>query len=228
MNVVIAGSSRGIGLELAKMFASRPEHKVIALSRNVNSLETLNKQANFTSLTFDLGSSGQTTPLLKVTEEFFGGKVDILINNGANFIKKPFSRFNTKDFDQLFGVNVKGVFFLIQSLLPCFRQPSHIVNISSMGGYQGSAKFPELSLYAASKGAMAIMGECLAEELKPLQISINTLAIGAVNTQMFQKAFPGEEARVSAASMAEYIYHFALTGQKVYNGKTLPVSLNTP
>ncbi|MCD4683026.1 MAG: SDR family oxidoreductase, partial [Bacteroidales bacterium] len=116
----------------------------------------------------------------------------------------------------------------VQALLPMFKPNSHIVNVSSMGGFQGSVKFPGLSLYSASKGALAILSECMAEEFKEEQIKVNCLALGAVQTEMLSEAFPGYEAPIKPNKMAEFIKNFALTGQQVFNGKILPVSLSTP
>lgn len=228
MNVIITGTSRGIGRELVNLFSAKKEHKVIALSRNPEALGKNEERTNLKSLAFDMGNPGNFHELQALVNGFFQGKTDILINNAATLIKKPFSEFTTSEFDTLFQVNVKGVFFLIQRLFPFFREHSHIVNIGSMGGFQGSAKFAGLSLYASTKGALSILSECLAEEFRPAGIAVNTLALGAVDTQMQKEAFPDYKAAVNAADMAEYIMNFAINGHKVYNGKTLPVSLSTP
>ena len=155
-------------------------------------------------------------------------EVDILINNAGLLINKPFVELDEKDFDAMFNINVRSVFRLSRLLLPLFNRNAHILNISSMGGVQGSAKFPGLSLYSSSKGALAILTECLAEELKDLDIKVNCLALGAVRTEMLEKAFPGYEAPLSAGEMGSYIADFALHGHKYFNGKILPVSVSTP
>ncbi len=105
---------------------------------------------------------------------------------------------------------------------------AHIVNIGSMGGVQGSVKFSGLSLYSSSKGALAILTECLAEELRSSGVSVNMLALGAVDTEMLQKAFPGYKAPVSPAGMASFIANFAKTGHHFMNGRIIPLSLSTP
>jgi NAD(P)-dependent dehydrogenase (short-subunit alcohol dehydrogenase family) len=105
---------------------------------------------------------------------------------------------------------------------------SHIVNISSMGGFQGSAKYKGLSYYSASKAALACLTECLATEFTEFGISVNCLALGAVQTEMLDEAFPGYKAPVDAKQMAEFISGFALTGHKFFNGKILPVALGNP
>jgi NAD(P)-dependent dehydrogenase (short-subunit alcohol dehydrogenase family) len=151
-----------------------------------------------------------------------------LINNAGALLHKPFQEITDEDFDAVFGMNVKSPFRLIRDLLPLFNEPAHIINISSMGGVQGSIKFPGLSLYSASKGALAILTECLALEFKDQQIYINALAIGAVQTEMLAEAFPGYKAPLQPGQMAAFIKEFALTGHRYFNGKVLPVSLSTP
>lgn len=227
MNVIITGASRGIGLELTRKFITG-KNRIITISRNTKPLEELNAGDSLKYISFDLLQAEKNSELIALVEKHFNQKVDIVINNAGLLIKKPFSQYQPEDFDQMFSVNVKAVFLLIQQILPYLNSPSHIVNITSMGGFQGSEKFPELSLYAASKGALSTLSECLAVELKPQNISVNALAIGAVDTEMLNDAFPGYKAQVSASNMADYIMEFALNGHKVYNGKILPVSLSTP
>jgi NAD(P)-dependent dehydrogenase (short-subunit alcohol dehydrogenase family) len=72
------------------------------------------------------------------------------------------------------------------------------------------------------------LSELLAEEYKAQQISFNVLALGAVQTEMLQEAFPGYIAPLSAQKMADYIYDFSLNGNQYYNGKVLQVSSSTP
>jgi NAD(P)-dependent dehydrogenase (short-subunit alcohol dehydrogenase family) len=154
--------------------------------------------------------------------------VDILVNNAGLLIHKPVIEFDETDIDNLFNMNVKSAFLLTQALLPLFSKQAHIVNIGSMGGVQGSVKFPGLSLYSASKGALAILTECLALELKDRGVSVNCLALGSAQTEMLKKAFPGYKAPLSAVEMASFIADFALSGHMYFNGKILPVALSTP
>jgi short-subunit dehydrogenase len=224
-NIIITGTSRGIGFELAQLFAKN-NCNVLALSRNS---EPLNKLAlkNISTLSVDLSNE---TDLQKVTSFIAENwkTVDILINNAGKLINKPFEELSTKDFMEVYQVNVFAVAELTKQLLPNFKEGSHVVNISSIGGVQGSMKFPGLAAYSSSKGALLTLTEMLAEEYKEQGISFNALALGAVQTEMLNEAFPGYKAPVSAVEMAEYIYNFALTGNKFYNGKILEVSSSTP
>lgn len=224
-NIIISGTSRGIGFELAQQFANN-NYNVLALSRNI---EPLNKLAlkNITTLSVDISND---TDLKKVTSFISENwkSVDIVIHNAGKLINKPFEQLTTTDFLEVYKVNVFAVAELTRQVLPYLKKGSHVVNISSIGGVQRSMKFPGLAAYSSSKGALLTLTEMLAEEYKEKGISFNVLALGAVQTEMLAEAFPGYEAPVSAIEMADYIYNFALTGNKFYNGKILEVSSTTP
>ncbi|HEY9167951.1 MAG TPA: SDR family oxidoreductase [Lutibacter sp.] len=224
-NVVITGTSRGIGFELAQLFAKN-NFQVLALSRNSVPLENLNLK-NITAISVDLSNEND---LEKVTDFIIKNwkQVDILINNAGKLINKPFEKLTSSDFLEVYKVNVFAVAELTRLLIPYLKKGSHVVNISSIGGVQGSMKFPGLAAYSSSKGALLTFTEVLAEEYKEQQISFNALALGAVQTEMLEEAFPGYKASVLAEEMANYIYNFALTGNKYYNGKILQVASTTP
>ena len=224
-NIVITGTSRGIGFELAQQFANQG-HQILALSRNTKPLEQVN-HPNITTISVDLSDEKD----LKKAVDFVSTewkKVDILINNAGKLINKPFQQLTTQDFEEVYKVNVFAVAELTKNLLPFMQQGSHVVTVSSMGGIQGSMKFPGLAAYSSAKGAVITLSELLAEEYKEQQIAFNVLALGAVQTEMLEEAFPGYEAPLSAKEMANYIFGFALTGNKYYNGKVLQVSSSTP
>jgi NAD(P)-dependent dehydrogenase (short-subunit alcohol dehydrogenase family) len=224
-NVVITGTSRGIGFELAKLFAKNG-HQVLAISRNTKPLEAVNHE-NISLLSVDIS---KTSDVKKVTDfiEKNWGKVDILINNAGKLINKPFTELTSNDFLEVYKVNVFGVAEITKNLIPFLQKGSHVVTISSMGGIQGSMKFPGLAAYSSAKGAVITLSELLAEEYKEQQIAFNVLAIGAVQTEMLEEAFPDYKAPLSATEMANYIHDFSLTGNKFYNGKVLQVSSTTP
>lgn len=234
MNIIITGASGGIGYETAKYFCQSGNHSIIVIARSREKLVKLQKECHVvnpestvTPLPFDLSQKDFTETLIPEIRKVVDS-VDILINNAGKLVNKPVKEFTDQDFDSIFEVNVKSPFRLIRDLLPMMNTESHIVNISSMGGYQGSAKFPGLSLYSASKGALAILTECLAEELKDREIKVNCLALGAVQTEMLSRAFPGYKAPLTSAEMAEFLGDFAVNGHRFFNGKILPVSVSTP
>lgn len=223
-NIIITGTSRGIGFELALQFANAG-HQVLAISRKTP--KELIEHANITCLSVDLSEESG----LNVISEFITQSwknVDVLIHNAGSLLLKPFSQLSQADFESVYKVNVYGVANLTRICLPFLQKGSHVVTISSMGGVQGSMKFPGLAAYSSSKGAVITLSELLAEEYKEHGISFNVLALGAVQTEMLQEAFPGYQAPLSAKDMADYIYDFSLNGNKYYNGKVLQVSSSTP
>ncbi|MFD2530676.1 SDR family NAD(P)-dependent oxidoreductase [Polaribacter marinaquae] len=224
-NVVITGTSRGIGFELAKQFAENG-HNVLALSRNTKPLLNYNHK-NITVISVDLSNSND----LKKVSEFVENNwqsVDILINNAGKLVNKPFTELSSNDFLDVYKVNVFAVAEITKIMIPYLKKGSHVVTVSSMGGIQGSMKFAGLAAYSSAKGAVITLSELLAEEYKEQQIAFNVLALGAVQTEMLAEAFPDYQAPLTATEMADYIYNFALTGNKFYNGKVLQVSSTTP
>ena len=220
---VVTGASRGIGFDLVKHIAAKG-HTVFALSRNLKSLQT---EEMIHPVSLDITDE-------KALENFAKKLradnivIDALINNAGALLNKPFSETSKEDFETIYGVNVFGLASLTRLLLPLIALDGHVVNISSMGGIGGSSKFPGLAAYSSSKGAVNILTELLAEEYKETGPAFNTLALGAVQTEMLAQAFPGVQAPLSAMEMAEYIFKFSLEGQQFFNGKALPVSSSTP
>ncbi|MBT8244052.1 MAG: SDR family oxidoreductase [Winogradskyella sp.] len=224
-NIIITGTSRGIGFELVKLF-SKNGHKVLALSRNDKPISSLNLE-KVNSLAFDLCNEDD----YKNVEIFIKNEwkhVDVLINNAGMLLNKPFTETTFRDFAKVYETNVFGVSEMTRTVLPFMKKTSHVITISSMGGIQGSIKFPGLAAYSSSKGAVITLTELLAEEYKETGPQFNVLALGAVQTEMLEEAFPGYEAPITALEMADYIYGFSLNGNKFYNGKVLQVSNSTP
>ncbi|WAC03431.1 SDR family oxidoreductase [Lacinutrix neustonica] len=224
-NIIITGTSRGIGFELVHLFANQG-HNVLALSRNEQKVSNLHFD-NIESFSFDLSAVDD----YKKVEHFIKTEwkqVDILINNAGTLLNKPFAETTMADFEHVYKTNVFGVAEMTRCVLPFMKKESHVVTISSMGGVQGSMKFPGLSAYSSSKGAVVTLTELLAEEYKETGPSFNVLALGAVQTEMLAEAFPGYQAPTTALEMAKYIVEFSLNGNKYFNGKMLQVSNSTP
>ncbi|MEM7571283.1 MAG: SDR family oxidoreductase [Bacteroidota bacterium] len=230
---IITGASKGIGRDTVRQLAKSQRYiRVLAIARDAALLKELKKelsalhQLELHTLALDLTSADQSVLLDWLAEH---GPVDGLINNAGLLINRPFGQLEDEDWQSLLAINLLAPARLIRLLLPHLRSPgAHLVNVSSMGGYQGSAKFPGLSAYSASKGALAILTECLAEEFKEQGISVNCLALGAVQTEMLATAFPGYAAPLKSVEMAEYFAWFLEKGQQFFNGKVLPVSVSTP
>ena len=223
-NIIITGTSRGIGFELAMQFANAG-HQVLAISRKIPQALLGNK--NISCLSVDLSNESE---LVKVSDFLSKSwkQIDAVIHNAGSLLLKPFAETTQEDFESIYKVNVFGVANLTRICLPYLQQGSHVVTISSMGGIQGSLKFAGLAAYSSSKGAVITLSELLAEEFKERGISFNVLALGSVQTEMLAEAFPGYQAPITADEMANYIYDFTLTGNKFFNGKVLQVSSTNP
>lgn len=224
-NVIITGTSRGIGFEMALQFAAAG-HQVLAISRTIPQAFIENK--NISCLAVDITQSDSLTRVSDFVANTWNGAVDILINNAGAIVNKAFESISPAEFEYVYRVNVFGVAGLIQCCLPFLKSGSHVVTVSSMGGIQGSVKFPGLAAYSSSKGAVITLSELLAEEYKDRGISFNVVALGAVQTEMLEEAFPGYQAPVKPAEMAAYLVNFAQNGQQFFNGKVLQASSTTP
>jgi NAD(P)-dependent dehydrogenase (short-subunit alcohol dehydrogenase family) len=223
--IVITGTSRGIGFELVKLFASEG-NTVFALSRNEKPVKQLGLE-NVHALSCDLSESLSVEAAVNEIQSHTQ-TLDILINNAGQFLKQEFKDTVMQDVKKVYDTNVFSVFDLTHRLLPLMNSKTHVVTISSMGGVQGSMKFPGLAAYSSSKAAVITLTELLAEEYKENGPSFNVLALGAVQTEMLEEAFPGLQAPNSALEMANYIKDFSEKGQQFYNGKLLQVSSSTP
>jgi short-subunit dehydrogenase len=231
MNIIITGGSNGIGKEIALIFSKDKNNKIIITGRNSITLSEVANCAenkNITFLVSDFRKLRESVDELSLYVAQSFGYVDILINNAGTLFAKSFTEIGDEEAREMMEVNFFTPASIIKSLIPFMNANAHIVNISSMGGFQGSVKFQGLSYYSASKAALACISECLAGELSDKKIFINCLALGSAQTEMLTKAFPGYKAPVTAAEMGKFIVDFALNGHKIFNGKVLPVALTTP
>ena len=224
-NIIITGTSRGIGFELVKICANQG-HNVLALSRNEMPIKLLNLK-NVTAFPFDLSDAEAYHKVENFIKSGWN-HVDVLINNAGQLLNRPFAQTSMTDFEEVYKTNVFGVAELTRLVIPFMKKDGHVVSISSMGGVQGSMKFAGLAAYSSSKAAVITLTELLAEEYKETGPSFNVLALGAVQTEMLEEAFPGYKANTTAIEMAHYIFDFALNGYHYYNGKLLQVSNSTP
>jgi NAD(P)-dependent dehydrogenase (short-subunit alcohol dehydrogenase family) len=234
MNIIITGASSGVGFEAVLELILSGKHKVMALARSQGKLEKLleiakglNPECEIFAIAFDVVHDDYAG-LQQFIESNFDNRVDVLINNAGVLINKPFAQLLETDFVEMLQSNYIGHVRIIQALLGFMGEGSHIVNIGSMGAFQGSAKFPGLSAYSASKAALHTLTECLAIELADQGVKVNCLALGSAQTEMLEQAFPGYESPVMAFEMGKYIADFAVTGSRFFNGKVLPVALTTP
>lgn len=229
MNIIVNGGTRGIGRELVLNLALDAGNKIIVTGRNDNALKQLSSYSgNIRGIKLDLADpvTDYESLINKIKCQF--DTIDILINNAGMLVSKEFMKTEEIEARMMMDTNFFGPAKLIRKLKPLMSNGSHIVNITSMGGFQGSLKFKGLSYYSASKAAMACLSECLANEFADSNIRVNCLALGAVQTEMLEEAFPGYNAPVTPKEMAGFISYFAINGHKFYNGKILPVAISTP
>ena len=218
-NAIITGTSSGLGFELVNKFIAE-NYNIISLSRSTCSI----KSSLVEHCNFDITNPKSISELKKLIQSKYK-TIDILINNAGMLINKPFVKLSKKEFISVYDVNFFGVIELIKGILPFFKSKSQIINISSIGGINGTNKFKGLSAYSSSKGALNILTEVLAEEFKETGPVINSLCLGSVQTKMLEQAFPGYKAQVQPREMANFIYDFSQSGGKVFNGKIIPISL---
>ncbi|MAQ31238.1 MAG: short-chain dehydrogenase [Flavobacteriales bacterium] len=234
-NILVTGCSKGIGFEIVKNFAHKDNFNVLGISRDKEGLRKLeieshkiNKSFILHTLALDLTDSDSILKIVQYINSKFNKSLDGIIHNAGMLINKPFLEITKQELTDIFSVNVVSPFILTQKLIPFLKQQSHILTISSMGGIQGSQKFKGLSAYSSSKGALITLTECLAEEFKSENLIFNSLALGAVQTEMLSKAFPGYQAPLKSSEMASYIVQFFIDGAQYFNGRIIPVSLTTP
>jgi short-subunit dehydrogenase len=231
MNIIVNGGTRGIGKEIVTILAQKKENKILVTGRNIKSLDSLRNESKFkniVTLQIDLSLFDSCKNEFKSCVYNNFNKVDVLINNAGALIAREFMNFNNEDARIMMETNFFGPASIIRIVKPLMLKGSHIVNISSMGGFQGSEKYKGLSFYSATKAALTSLSESLAKEFNDEGISVNCLAPGSVQTEMFAKAFPGFKAPVTAIEMAEFISYFAINGNKLFNGKVIPISRNDP
>ena len=230
----ITGASKGIGRATSLRMAVDLKYRVIAVSRNEAQLQSLKAEAfkaggTIIPLAVDLLEQ-DFNPVLRLLREHSINSIDVLINNAGLLVNKPFEELQFKDLSNSYAVNAIAPLLFVQHLLPYLKkaEQAHIVNISSMGGFQGAAKFPGLVAYSSAKAALVCITECLAEELKSTTVHCNCLCLGSVDTEMLKAAFPAYTAKISADEMGKYIAQFADSAYTVMNGKVIPVALSTP
>lgn len=235
LNVLITGASRGIGFEVARRFAALGNHNIVAVARTEEGLRQLknasikeNVQAHLYPVPFDLSSPEPYTQALLPQIAQHVEHLDIVINNAGSLVNRPFVELSEAEMAEMMQVNFLAAARLTRAVLPMMRNGGHVLNVSSMGGFQGSQKFGGLAMYSAAKAALVALTECLAEEYRGQGIAFNCLALGSVDTEMFRRAFPGMQAQQPSADMAQLIADFAIGGPRFFNGKVLPVSISTP
>lgn len=225
MNVFITGGSKGIGKSIVNDLIENSSIDTIYIgSTNCHSLI---KHDKIQSIELDYLNDDWIEVVKSKLSKI---SIDILINNSGYLYNSSIESCDPDELDKMIAINYRGPFKLVRTLLSNLKLNggAHIVNIGSMGGFQGSSKFPGLAGYSSSKAALANLSECWAEEFKEFGIKSNCLSLGAVNTEMLKEAFPGYEAPVQSEQISARIVDFAINFSEVVNGKVIPFSESTP
>jgi NAD(P)-dependent dehydrogenase (short-subunit alcohol dehydrogenase family) len=185
---IVTGGSRGLGRNTAVNLARRGVDILFTWRTNQNEAESFIREAEalgrraagFRLDTGDIRAfDGFAVEVRKTLQSWGRDRFDYLVNNAGNSLHAAFSDTTEAQFDEIFNVHVKGVYFLTQKLLPLLNDGGRIVNISS-----GLARFslPGSSAYGAAKGAVEVLTRYLAKELGPRGITVNVVAPGAIQT----------------------------------------------
>jgi len=200
--VIVTGGTRGIGRALAEGFVAAGA-KVVVASRKAEAckeaeehLRSLGGEA--IGVPTHMGDLDDLAELVRRTVDEFGG-IDVVVNNAATALAKPLGEFTVEAWTKSMDVNLRGPVFLVEAALPYLKQSDHaaIVNVLSDSAFMFSAT---ISMYAGAKSALLAFTRSMAAEFAPLNIRVNALAPGTVNTDMVRAN--SEEAQEVMRSLA--------------------------
>ncbi|KGE17243.1 SDR family oxidoreductase [Paenibacillus wynnii] len=183
---LVTGASRGIGRSIAEDLARHGAKVIVNYSSNPASAEEVvngikQNGGDALAIQADISKVVEIEHLFQKTLEAYG-QLDILVNNAGIMITKPIANMTEEDFDKQFAINVKGTFFSCQQAAKHMNVNGRIINFSTSVIGQ---MFPTYSVYAGTKGAVEQITRQLAKELGPKGITINAVAPGPVNTELF-------------------------------------------
>lgn len=185
---IVTGGSRGIGRSTVEALARRGVRSIFTYHRRraeADEVVAATERAGARAATLQLDTRNTATfpafvaELRRILAEWGVEQFDYLINNAGTSHHAPISDITEADFDALFRVHVKGVFFLTQAVLPLIVDGGRIVNVSSA---LTRVAYPGSTAYASMKGAVEVMTRYMARELGARRITANVVAPGAVQT----------------------------------------------
>jgi len=178
-NVVVIGGNSGIGLAAARAFAKEGAQVVIT-GRSPQTLQSAAQEIGHGAVAIrsDVGDVAQIGQLFTQLSAQLG-HIDVLFVNAGIGAFQFIEKVTEQDWDNIHGVNLKGVFFSVQRALPLLRKGSSIVLTGSIGGLKG---IPTGSVYAASKAGLRALGRCFAAELVGKGIRVNVVSPGPTDT----------------------------------------------
>lgn len=176
---LITGGTTGIGLATAKLF-QKEGAQVIITGRSAGTLAEAQQELGPKArvIQSDTGKLGDITKLIADIRAQFG-RIDILFANAGVAKFAPLEEADEKFFDEQFNINVKGLYFTVQSALPLIPEGGAILLNASVAGRKA---FPGASVYSATKAAVRSFGRTLAAELAPRGIRVNTISPGPIAT----------------------------------------------
>jgi 3-oxoacyl-[acyl-carrier protein] reductase len=240
---LVTGASRGIGRATALALAEAGAHVLVHYGRSVQDAESVvaaiqRKGGRADAISADLGTPDGSILLAKQVRSIVGDRLDVLVCNAGISKSAPIADYTVEDFDNLFAINVRGPFFLVQQLLPILVEGSNIVVISSVVAREVVGKpgleNPSVLAYASTKGAIETLVKNWAAILGPRGIRVNAVAPGVIDTDMsnFTKTEAGREVALGMQALkrigkpedvADVVAFVASDGARWITGASIPV-----
>jgi NAD(P)-dependent dehydrogenase (short-subunit alcohol dehydrogenase family) len=196
--VLVTGAGTGIGKGVALEFCRAGADVVVHYSRSKEGAQAVVEQARregagkVTVIQADFGQADEAIRLGRESIDFLGG-IDVLVNNAGITMNLPFEQVTPEQFDTVYGVNIRGMYFVTQTAVRWMMAHGGgvVINTSSVHAYEG---YREHTVYAGTKGAIVAFTRCLAIELAPKGIRVNGIAPGAVEVEAHHEVFPDYDA----------------------------------
>lgn len=220
--VLITGGGSGIGAACAEEFLRRGR-PVVVVGRTASRLRSVKGAL---ALAGDVGDEAFARRAFAAARRRFGS-VDILVNNAAHLVKKSFVDTTAAEWDETMRTNLRGPFLFSREFLRAAKPGRAIVHIGSLGGVQGTQKFPGLSAYTVSKHGVTGLAAAMAVEARPLGVAVFCVAPGAVDTAMLRKAAPGLKAGAIPSDIARVVADLAESARPdLLSGAVIPLDTN--